>query len=370
MSSTRSSSSTGTASAPATRRRYYYRRGAGGRYELVRKTSSGADQLRVKFDAAGKPLELVPAVEKLEAKVPDAAQLVRLRAAVPDDIRLGRLLDRAGDARRLEQLLGDTGDVAKLERLLGKIPSAADLERLLRAIPAAELESIVAATKHPQHLVLMLDHIETGSAVNMIRKWIAESKLDKLDQFLERMSKGVGKELAETAGVGTRSIIIDSNTAIALVKDADPVLRATMNDGEIARVAYVKGLPPGIELRVGNVAVGESGGKLALKGVPIDVLRDSAEYRKVLARLEAAKVGKPGGFADRALVADAFFSTTEPGVIAKFLTADTDVVRKLASIAGLDVQKIGGFPGIVKMYGTTGFNVTIDSRTITVIPVP
>jgi hypothetical protein len=44
-------------------------------------------------------------------------------------------------------------------------------------------------------------------------------------------------------------------------------------------------------------------------------------------------------------------------------------VNRLAGIAGIDANKAGGFPGLLKRYGSAGFNVTIEGRTITVIPV-
>jgi hypothetical protein len=143
-----------------------------------------------------------------------------------------------------------------------------------------------------------------------------------------------------------------------------------MNNGEKARVAYVKSLPAGTELRIGNVTVGEAGGALHLKGVPIDVLRDSPEYTQVLNKLADAKVGKATGFADQALVADAFFASTEGGAPARFLTSDTDVVNKLSRLAGIEPGKVGGFPGLLKRYGATGFPVTIKGRTILVVPAP
>ena len=78
------------------------------------------------------------------------------------------------------------------------------------------------------------------------------------------------------------------------------------------------------------------------------------------------------GFADRALVADAFFSKTEPGVTARLLTSDKRVVNAMARLATppIDPSKVGGYPSILATYGKTGFNVTIESRTITIIPVP
>jgi hypothetical protein len=183
------------------------------------------------------------------------------------------------------------------------------------------------------------------------------------------MAAGAGKELAEKAAVGANHIIIDSNTAIALAKDSDPLLRGTMNGGEQARVAYVKSLPAGTELRVGNVTVGEAP-NIGLKGVPLNVARESTEYRSVLQTLETAKAGTGTGFADRAVLADAFFAITDPGTVARFLQADQNTVKAMARLAGIDVNAVGGFPGLVRKYGTNGFKVTVGSRSIIVIPVP
>jgi hypothetical protein len=115
--------------------------------------------------------------------------------------------------------------------------------------------------------------------------------------------------------------------------------------------------------------VGETGGALNLRGVPVDVLRDSPDYVKLLNKLAEKQVGRAKGAADRALVADVFFAGTEPGVVPKFVTADVDIVNKLAEIAGLNPNKIGGFEELLRQYRSTGFKVTIEGRTITVIPV-
>ncbi len=50
------------------------------------------------------------------------------------------------------------------------------------------------------------------------------------------------------------------------------------------------------------------------------------------------------------------------------------VVKKLANLAGIDIQKAGGYQGLLAKYGTTGtqskgFTVTIDGKSLTVIPV-
>jgi hypothetical protein len=146
-----------------------------------------------------------------------------------------------------------------------------------------------------------------------------------------------------------------------------------MNQGEKARVAYIKALPPDTELRVANVTVGEiQGGVLKVKGVPIEVARESAEYQKVLGALAKENVGKAQGFADRGLIADTFFAKAEATVVPRFLTADQQAVKKLAGMATpkIDINKIGGYPGLLRTYGTSGFNVTIEGRALTVIPVP
>jgi hypothetical protein len=81
--------------------------------------------------------------------------------------------------------------------------------------------------------------------------------------------------------------------------------------------------------------VGEIGsGMITAKGVPIEVARDSAEYQKVLAKLDALNLGGGKGAADRALVSDAFFAKTEAG--AKSKLAQVGRQRELAVAASRD----------------------------------
>lgn len=279
----------------------------------------------------------------------------------------------AAETARYEKLLQQIPDATKLDALIAKAGDVEKLERLLKTFPVAELETVFAKLKDPGRLIVMIDHVGAETSAKMIRQWMNKGQLDKMNRFMERLAGGVGKELAETAAVGTQSLIIDSNTAIALIKDADPALRGTMHAGDKARVAYIKSLPAGTELRAGNVVIGEVGsGAINLKGVPLEVARDSAAYKQLLAELERLNVGGGKGVADRALVADAFFAKTEPGVVPRFVTSDPDVVKKLAGMATpkIDVNTIGGYPGLLKKYGSSGFDVTIEGRTLTVIPVP
>jgi hypothetical protein len=269
---------------------------------------------------------------------------------------------------RAEALGALVKDPALVDKLLSKIGDAATLEHLLNVFPATELEAIVANLKYAERLVLVIDHVGVDSGSKMIRQWAAKGKFDKLDMFMERMSAGTTKELAETAAVGAKSIIIDSNTAIALMKDSDPVLKATMNAGEIARVNHIKNLPAGTELRVGNVTVGEvEGGVLATKGLPITVLRDSKEYKLLLSRLESMNLGGSKGVADRALIADIFFAKTEAGAVPTFITGDKSIYNKLATEAGIDLENMGG--KTLPELKPDGFAITIERRTINVIPI-
>jgi hypothetical protein len=345
---------------------YYYRQGASGNYEIARTSKGVGQQLRVEFDATGKiPVRLVPAVEKLEAKIADAAQLARLRGIVTDDARLAKLYDSVLDATRLEQLLKDVGDIGKLEALLGKIPNSVDLAKLAKAIPIADLEKIVAAASKPELLVHVLDHAGASSGARMLRQWIADGDIAKMNQFVERLGSGVGKELAETSALGSKAVIIDSNTAIALERQAKGL---PLNAAHQASIKYVNSLPAGTELRIGNVTVGEVGSSvISAKGLPIEIARESADYQKVMARLDSLGLGGGTGYADRALVADAFFAKTEAGATATFATADKKIYNKLALQAGHDPAKLG--KPVVQAF-PAGFNVTIEGRTIKVLPIP
>jgi hypothetical protein len=276
----------------------------------------------------------------------------------------------AAEKASFERLLKQIPDAAKLEALGAQAGSFQTLEGLLKTFSEAELDQIFKQMKDSTRLATVLAELGPETGAGMVRQWAAASKPHLLNQFAERLAGGVGKELAEKSALGARSLMIDSNTAIALAMDADPALRATMHAGHRARVAFIKALPAGTELRAGNVVIGEVGsGVINMKGVPLDVARGSAEYEKVLATLAKEKVGTAAGFADRAVIADAFLAKAEAGVTPRLLTADQQAVKKLAGIAGIDVMKAGGYPGLLKTYGTTGFNVTIEGRTLTIIPV-
>lgn len=108
---------------------------------------------------------------------------------------------------------------------------------------------------------------------------------------------------------------------------------------------------------------------LTFKDVPLSVDRTSPDYQALLQQLENNSVGgkPPKGQNDRSIVADTFLAETEPGVTPKFVTQDKGVYTKLLEMAGTNPAKLGksapeAFPN--------GFNVTVNGRTIHVIPLP
>jgi hypothetical protein len=271
----------------------------------------------------------------------------------------------AAEETRYQKLLQQIPDATKLDALIAKAGDAAKLERLLKVFPEAELEAIFVKLQDTGRLVVMVDQVGGDNAAKIIRQWMAKGKIDKMNAFMENLTGGVGKELAETTAVGAKAVIIDSQTAIALSKKA---AGTGLQDGEKLMVKYVESLPPGTELRAGNVTIGEVGsGAVKVKGLPIEVARDSPQYKTLLAELERMNVGGGKGAADRALVADAFFAKTEPGVVPRFATADSDVFNKLATSAGIDLRKLGG--KTLSQLHPGGFEVTVAAQKLHVVPI-
>ena len=60
-----------------------------------------------------------------------------------------------------------------------------------------------------------------------------------------------------------------------------------------------------------------------------------------------------------------------PGMNLEFLAADQNIVKKLVGMAipNIDVYEIGGDPGLLRICGNSGFNLTIERPTLTITPV-
>lgn len=167
-----------------------------------------------------------------------------------------------------------------------------------------------------------------------------------------------------SASLGKGSLIIDENISIALEKrQAGKPLQA----GEQKMLDKVDELGYS-DLRVTDPTVQHRGAKgrpMAEPGMAISVERTSKEYTDIIQVLEKANVGGGKGQNDREIIADAFFAVAEDGVMPKILTNDRNVFNKMALISGYNAAKAQpvaeAFPN--------GFDVTINGRTIRVIPV-
>ena len=309
-----------------------------------------------------------------------------------DELRQARLAAKLGDltpeelvkakqawaaaeheAKLAEDLVKRVPDATLLGKLTNAVKDPATLHRLLDAFPPAELEKIVTGVKNPEQLLLLIDHMGNDSGVALIRKWADKGRFDLLENFARRMGEGE-KVLGETSKLTKDSLIIDSNLAIALTNDAEGVANSPAN---VARVAHIKSLPSGTELRVGSVTVGEvNSGKVVMhggiKGMPIAVLRESPEYEKVLNQIKAFDAGGKGAIQDPMIIADTFFARTD-GAVPRFLTGDSNIYNKLARAAGFDPAKMGAsLPDLAtagKLPAADGFLVTIEGRTIKVLPI-
>jgi Domain of unknown function (DUF4157) len=311
---------------------------------------------------------------RIDAKLGDLTpqELARAKAAWEE----AKALEAAETAARA-RVSAHVTDAAKLDKLVEQVGDIAALERLLNVFSEAELDEILKSLADAKTLVNILDHTGAQTGAGMIRGWMSEGPkgVAKMNQFLERMAAG-GKQLAETSAVGSKAVIIDSQVAIALQKDADPVLAAArpIQPQERLWIDYVKSLPDGTELRAANVTVGEiKGGVINIKGMPLDVVtRDAPEYQKVLKTLADNKVGTTGGFGDRGVIADALFAKREGSDIPKLLMGDENAVKRLFEISGGDLKQAQGYPGLVKKFGRegggNGFEVTIEGRKLKIVP--
>ncbi len=164
--------------------------------------------------------------------------------------------------------------------------------------------------------------------------------------------------------LGVTSLVIDSNAAIALQKQA---MGLPLQAGELAIVNRLKAMG-NVDLRVAGTTVAEiRAGQLTFKGFPLEVARSSKAYQDLLKILEQENLGGSKGIADRMIVADTFFAKVEPNVKATFATGDKGIYNKLYEISGGNTRSLGK---PVSEVFPNGFDVTIQGRTIRVLPLP
>jgi hypothetical protein len=176
-----------------------------------------------------------------------------------------------------------------------------------------------------------------------------------------------------TTALAKQSVVIDSNTAIALDRKAKGLPLNKAQEDAIKRIESMGD----VELRVADPTIGEvgfKGGPVTQQGVPVSTDRKGKAYQDILQDLKnpSDPVGGhklPKAESDQQIVADTFFAVSEPGVIPRFVTADSGIYNPLSRRAGYDPLAKGA--GIaVPLKFPNGFDVTINGRTIRVIALP
>ena len=175
-----------------------------------------------------------------------------------------------------------------------------------------------------------------------------------------------------SAALTADTIIIDSNTAIALRKRAtDP---KSLQPGEQALLKRFDALKA-LDVRIADVSIGEAaahGRPPPQQGFAVGGDRAGGAYTGLLDELQKANVGGGKGAADRQIVADAFFAVTEKGVTPSFATMDPGIYNKLYSMkiaaeGGTALNKLGkSLPEAMP----NGFDVTVNGRVLHVLPMP
>lgn len=196
-----------------------------------------------------------------------------------------------------------------------------------------------------------------------------------------------------TLALDANSTILDSQISIALDKakrgagltEAQQVEKGVkLSPLEKTLVARAKAMK---DPRVTDRGVTELGSDMGNRGTPISVERTSKEYQDMVHTLEGKPpVGRAKGVADREIVADSFFAVTEPGAKPTLATGDAGVYNPLAERAGIKTARLGGKTVPEKLASPEGcpatrpdgtqvilrgdrFDVTVNGRTITVIPI-
>jgi hypothetical protein len=123
------------------------------------------------------------------------------------------------------------------------------------------------------------------------------------------------------------------------------------------------------DIRFTDVAANEIlTGNTPRNGINLVVDRSSSEYVDLLQVLDDFKVGRNKGINDQAIVADAFFAETNANVVPRVITADKGIYNNLLRTQGIEPhpRNIGG--SVPNVY-PNGFDVTINGRTIIVLPI-
>ncbi len=138
-------------------------------------------------------------------------------------------------------------------------------------------------------------------------------------------------------------------------------LRDRMHAGSIPWVSEVVAHELESDPAAGVPDILDEGGKW--RGLSLSAARASAEYRAILSVLQRYRVGAYKGGQDRSLVADTFFAEAAAGTTPTLATNDRNIYQNLMRIAGQNLDR-----GRIRTDYADGFDVTINGRTIRVLP--
>ncbi|HEY4244819.1 MAG TPA: DUF4157 domain-containing protein [Kofleriaceae bacterium] len=317
----------------------------------------------------------------LDAKtaVLDLAQIVSGLAGAAA-VTSGRITVAAANAPAGARWAGNWAQIAKLSSQI-YLPAT-------RAAAAADALTLAVIT--PQ-MALELDKVDANGKLRLLIQWAGMATLTGLQIKGAVPKAGSTRTIVLTPGpdgrpvatlaLGADSTIIDSNLTIALDKQAKGQPLSELDKKLIQRAGKLT------DMRITDPGLGEVGGDLGARGTPISAERTSPEYQDLLKNLEGKPpVGRTKGVKDRSIVADAFFGITEPGAKPTLATGDSGIYNPLAERAGIKTARLGGktlpealaSPGGVEVVMPDKtkvilkgdrFDVTINGKTLTVIPI-
>ncbi|ATB29203.1 hypothetical protein [Melittangium boletus] len=222
-------------------------------------------------------------------------------------------------------------------------------------LPGHTAASLVAETQGGFRLSAIADIRSVAVSAEGITIALATDAVATTSQGI----RDVGQEDETTKPLDATSLIVDENVMIALNKQS---AGRTLQPGEQELLNELRRFNTA-DLRVSETI--HHKGSSTLKRFDITVERGSDEYKEVLRVLEDFNVGRTKGSEDRQIVADVFFAKTTPGVKPVLVTQDKGIYNRLSFMAGHNPAKLG--KTVPKAF-PRGFEVTVNGRTITVLP--
>ena len=323
------------------------------------------------------------AVAKLAEAGAQGAEILAMERILGKEAgaKLGALHARCapGELRALLDEHGATG-------VAGQIDALIEARSVAKAAPGEAAGISTAAAKSAglsNAMLRRLDDIQKSvdvlsteeravfeAAVAAVRRGEAVDtrRLDVLKEIAKRLApvdielKSIGRahELPKPL-VGEDAVVVDTQMVIG--RHATAKSTGTAADGAMGK--ELDRLLTRQDVRVADATAGHEARGIVPKevsGIEVSVARTSEEYRRLYRVLARYKVGRRTGSVDREIVADVFFARTNPGVIPTLVTGDRPIWQRLATIAKTDPS------AVVDLTGRTPFFVTIDGRTIRVVP--